>query len=72
MTKHNVVMLPLIKKTIGLQHSILPMASLKYVNLTTVFFILSVDFCSPLGVCLDQSGAIFVAEWSENKVVKYC
>ena len=28
--------------------------------------------CDPLGVCLDQSGAIFVADRGPNKVLKYC
>ena len=28
--------------------------------------------CYPLGVCLDQSGAIFVADRGINKVLKYC
>ena len=28
--------------------------------------------CYPLGVCLDQSGAIFVANRGPNKVLKYC
>ena len=26
----------------------------------------------PFGVCLAQSGAIFIAEWGANKVLKYC
>ena len=26
----------------------------------------------PLGVCLDQSGAVFIADWSTSKVLKYC
>ena len=26
----------------------------------------------PLGVCLDQSGAIFIADWGTNNVFKYC
>ena len=32
----------------------------------------SISGLYPLGVCLDQSGAIFVAEWGASKVLKYC
>ena len=31
-----------------------------------------VGLLQPLGVCLDQSGAIYVAEFGSKKVLKYC
>ena len=72
MTKQNVVMLSLIKKNYRFVTHYSSDGKLEVRKPDNSLLRAICGFRSPFGVCLDQSGAIFVAEWDAKKVLKYC